>query len=97
MARYYRKPGSAKVVEIGTDQVLAVVFFGPIYLYYAELWPHLALWIVAYGIGLLAGPPWLLLPVVGLPLVYAFRIQHIVTQDYLKQGWVPVQAAQLAQ
>lgn len=90
MTRYFKSPDSDQVEEVDAFQVLAILFLGAIYLLFAGLWRHLLIWVVAIGLGFLAGPPWAAIPIGGLPLIYCFLIRKIVADEYLKKGWVEV-------
>lgn len=90
MARYFKNPESDQIEEVSAFQVLAILFLGVIYLLFAGLWSHLLIWVVAIGIGIIAGPPWMAIPVIGLPLIYCFLIRKIVADDYVKKGWTEV-------
>ncbi|SDT31772.1 hypothetical protein SAMN05216598_5008 [Pseudomonas asplenii] len=90
MARYFKNPESEQIEEVDAFQVLAVFFLGPLYLLFAGLWRHLLIWAAALGLGALAGPPWMAIPVGGLPLIYCFLIRKIVAEEYLKKGWEEV-------
>ncbi|RON29791.1 hypothetical protein BK661_20715 [Pseudomonas frederiksbergensis] len=90
MARYFKNPESNETEEVGAFQVLAIFFLGPIYLFFAQLWPHLLIWVIAIGLGVMAGPPWMGIPVVCLPIGYCFFIRKIVADVYLKKGWKEV-------
>ncbi|WLH10478.1 hypothetical protein PSH58_16395 [Pseudomonas hefeiensis] len=56
MARYFKNPDSDQVDEVDAFQVLAILFLGVIYLFFAELWRHLLIWPGIVAIGLVAGP-----------------------------------------
>ncbi len=96
MTRYFKHPESDQVEEVDAFQVLAILFLGAIYLLFAGLWRHLLIWIVAIGLGFLAGPPWAAIPLAGLPIIYCFLIRKIVADEYLKKGWVEVSDPKLA-
>ena len=96
MARYFKHPESDQVEEVDAFQVLAVLFLGPLYLLFAGLWLHLLIWVVAIGLGFLAGPPWAAIPIAVLPILYCFLIRKIVAAEYVKKGWVGVPDPALA-
>ncbi|MGA9703164.1 hypothetical protein [Pseudomonas sp.] len=95
MARYFKSPDSDQIEEVDAFQVLAVFFLGPIYLLFAGLWQHLLIWAVAIGLGIVAGPPWAVIPA-ALPIIYCFLIRNIVAKEYLKKGWLEVPDPKLA-
>ncbi|KAA8559457.1 hypothetical protein FX985_05835 [Pseudomonas extremaustralis] len=90
MTRYFKRPDSDQVEEVDAFQVLAILFLGPLYLFFAGLWRHLLIWGIAIGLGGFAGPPWAAIPIAGLPISYCFLIRKIVANEYLKKGWVEV-------
>lgn len=96
MTRYFKPPESDQVEEVDAFQVLAVLFLGPLYLLFAGLWLHLLIWVVAIGLGFLAGPPWAAIPIAVLPILYCFLIRKIVAAEYVKKGWVEVPDPALA-
>lgn len=96
MTRYFKPPESEQVEEVDAFQVLAVLFLGPLYLLFAGLWLHLLIWVVAIGLGFLAGPPWAAIPIAVLPILYCFLIRKIVAAEYVKKGWVEVPDPALA-
>ncbi|WP_308907460.1 hypothetical protein [Pseudomonas canadensis] len=96
MTRYFKPPESDQVEEVDAFQVLAVLFLGPLYLLFAGLWLHLLIWVVAIGLGFLAGPPWAAIPIAVLPILYCFLIRKIVATEYVKKGWVEVPDPALA-
>jgi hypothetical protein len=96
MACYFKNPDSDQVEEVDAFQVLAIFFLGAIYLLFAGLWRHLLIWGIAIGLGIFAGPPWMAIPIAGLPIIYCFLIRKIVADEYLKKGWVEVPDPKLA-
>ena len=96
MTRYFKHPESDQVEEVDAFQVLAVLFLGPLYLLFAGLWLHLLIWVVAIGLGFLAGSPWVAIPIAVLPILYCFLIRKIVAAEYVKKGWVEVPDPALA-
>lgn len=96
MARYFKTPESDQIEEVSAFQVLAILFLGVIYLLFAGLWRHLLIWVAAIGIGIIAGPPWIAIPGIGLPLTYCFFIRKIVADEYLKKGWTEVSNPKLS-
>jgi len=90
MARYFKEPNSDQVEEVDAFQVLAILFLGVIYLFFAGLWRHLAIWLGVLAIGLVMGPQWMAGGTALLHIVYCFLIRKIVAQDYLRKGWIEV-------
>lgn len=91
MARYFKNPEGGTVEEVDGFQVLATLFLGVFYLFFAELWWHLLVWVGAVCLGVLLGGPWLGVAILSLHIIYAFLIRKIVASAYLKKGWVEVQ------
>ncbi|MGO4320400.1 hypothetical protein [Pseudomonas sp. KB_12] len=90
MARYFKSPDSDQVEEVDAFQVLAILFLGVIYLFFAGLWRHLLIWLGILAIGLVAGPQWMAGATALLHVVYCLMIRKIVAQDYLRKGWIEV-------
>ena len=91
MERTFRNPANGHTESVGGESWLAVLIFGAFYLAYKGLWGHFFIWVLlVVGFSVLTGGPGL---IIALPLVsigYAFGIKGILTNSYLRRGWVDV-------
>lgn len=91
MERTFRNPANGHTESVGGESWLAVLIFGAFYLAYKGLWGHFFIWVLlVVGFSVLTGGPGL---IIALPLVsigYAFGIKGILTNSYLRRGWVEV-------
>ncbi|WP_262381306.1 zinc ribbon domain-containing protein [Pseudomonas sp. WS 5027] len=91
MERAFRNPANGHTESVGGMSWLAVVVFGALYLAYKGLWGHFFIWLLLVGgFSILTGGPGL---IIALPLAsigYAIGINGILTNSYLRKGWVEV-------
>ncbi|MES2868911.1 MAG: hypothetical protein V4749_05010 [Pseudomonadota bacterium] len=91
MERTFRNPANGHTESVGGASWLAVLIFGAFYLAYKGLWGHFFIWLLLVGgFSVLTGGPGL---IIALPLAsigYAIGINSILTNSYLRKGWVEV-------
>lgn len=91
MERTFRNPANGHTESVGGWSWLAVLIFGAFYLAYKGLWGHFFIWLLLVGgFSVLTGGPGL---IIALPLAsigYAIGINSILTNSYLRKGWVEV-------
>ena len=91
MERAFRNPANGHTERVGGWSWLAVLIFGAFYLAYKGLWGHFFIWLLLVGgFSVLTGGPGL---IIALPLAsigYAIGINSILTNFYLRKGWVEV-------
>ena len=91
MERTFRNPANGHTESVGGESWLVVLIFGAFYLAYKGLWGHFFIWVLlVVGFSVLTGGPGL---IIALPLVsigYAFGIKGILTNSYLRRGWIEV-------
>ncbi|WP_232790567.1 zinc ribbon domain-containing protein [Pseudomonas fluorescens] len=89
MERKFRNPANGHTESVGGMSWLAVIFFGAFYLAYKELWGHFFIWLLLVGgVTVLTGGPGLLVVSPVVSLGYAICINGILTNSYLRKGWV---------
>jgi len=92
MSRAFKNPVNGHVETTGSLGPIAVLLLGPIYLLFRGLWAHAMVWLViAIGLGVATGPG-ALLAVIILSIIYAFAINGILANNYLRNGWLEVKA-----
>lgn len=91
MEQAFRNPANGHTESVGGMSWLAVIVFGAFYLAYKGLWGHFFIWLLLVGgFSVLTGGPGL---IIALPLAsigYAIGINGILTNSYLRKGWVEV-------
>ncbi|WP_438811460.1 DUF2628 domain-containing protein [Pseudomonas fulva] len=91
MARTFRNPADGHTESIRREASGPVVLFGPFYLAIGDLWLHFLAWLIlVFGFSLSAEGAGVL---VVLPIVtvgYAFSINRLIANSYLRKGWQEV-------
>ncbi|WP_237266727.1 zinc ribbon domain-containing protein [Pseudomonas sp. ADAK22] len=91
MEREFRNPANGNTESVGGMSRLAVIVFGAFYLAYKELWGHFFIWLLLVGgFSFLTGGPGLLIVSPVVSLGYAIGISGILTNSYLRKGWIEV-------
>lgn len=91
MEQTFRNPANGHTESVGGMSWLAVIVFGAFYLAYKGLWGHFFIWLVLVGgFTVLTGGPGLLIALPLASIGYAIGINGILTNSYLRKGWVEV-------
>ncbi|MFP5498085.1 MAG: zinc ribbon domain-containing protein [Gammaproteobacteria bacterium] len=89
MEREFRNPANGHTESVGGMSWLAVIVFGAFYLAYKGLWGHFFIWLLLVGgFTVLTGGPGLLIALPLASIGYAIGISGILTNSYLRKGWV---------
>jgi hypothetical protein len=89
MEREFRNPANGHIESVSGMSWLAVVFFGIFYLAYKEQWVHFFIWLLLVGgVTVLTGGPGMFIAVPLVTIGYAIGINGILTNSYLRKGWV---------
>jgi len=91
VARTFRNPANGHTESISREASGLVVLFGPFYLAIRGLWLHFFIWLIlVFGFSLAAEGAGVL---IALPIVtvgYAFSINRLIANSYLRKGWQEV-------
>ncbi len=88
MVRTFENPGNGYREQVDGTSILAIIFFGALYLVYKGLWRHVFIWVLVVGVPAVAsGGPLLLLSLPIATIAYACGIQGILEGNYLRMGW----------
>ena len=91
MARTFRNPANGHTESISREASGLVVLFGPLYLACKGLWGHFFLWLLLVGgLTLATGGPGIIIALPIAIVAYAFSINRIIANSYLRKGWVEV-------
>ncbi|MBA6133033.1 MULTISPECIES: DUF2628 domain-containing protein [Pseudomonas] len=91
MARTFRNPANGHTESISREASGLVVLFGPLYLASKGLWAHFFLWLLLVGgFSLATGGPGIIIALPIAIVVYAFSINSIIANSYLRKGWQEV-------
>ncbi|WP_158592196.1 DUF2628 domain-containing protein [Noviherbaspirillum sedimenti] len=89
MARIFENPANKHREEVDSGASIAVFFFGVLYLAIKGLWGHVFIWLViVVPMTIATGGPGLILFLPLASIIYAAIIQGIVSNSYLKKGWM---------
>jgi hypothetical protein len=91
MARTFRNPANGHTESISREASGLVVLFGALYLACKGLWGHFFLWLLLVGgFTLATGGPGVIIALPIVTVAYAFSINRLIANSYLRKGWIEV-------
>ena len=91
MTKVFKNPLNGHKEKVFGDSWVGVLLLGAFYLAAKGLWGHFFLWILSViAMTALLGTSGLIIAVPAASIAYAFSIQRILANTYLRKGWVEV-------
>jgi hypothetical protein len=91
MARTFQNPFNGHREKVFGDSWVGALLFGPFYLAAKGLWRHFFIWVlILSAVRALTGMAGIIIALPILSIIYALSIQGILTNSYLRKGWVEV-------